>query len=386
MRKLIRNLNNWLETRACSPSYGGWVVGGIGISFFGAATNTMVGWLYAMSGVIFSLLGLGAILAWRSLKDIQVCHLPVLPISAGDELSVTVEIVNDSKNPKTLLQVWDILPFVLSPPKQVPIELIPAQGKYSWVYHLTPQRRGVYRWREVQLRTGNPLGLFWCRRSREAPCKAVVYPQVLPLKTCPLLDSFGQDESNQFLSERRYQSSTEGLTRALRPYRIGDPTRLIHWRSSARYGDLRVRELEIATGGEEVVICLDSSASWELESFEQAVIATASLYFYATNCQMDAKLWTAGTGLIQGRRVVLETLAAISQGEDPLNNQISSQPIIWLTANSSSLKSLPLGSRWILFPTSSETLSQSKKTQFPGLIINQEKPLQSQLMGGDLGS
>ena len=382
MRKIIRNLNNWLETRACSPSYSGWVVGGIGISFFGAATNTMVGWLYAMSGIIFSLLALAAILAWRSLKDIQVHRLPILPISAGDELTVTLEVINNSEKPKTLLQVWDISPFVLSSPQQTSIELISSQSKYSWAYYLTPQRRGIYFWGEVELRTGNPLGLFWCRRSRTAPGKAVVYPQVLPLKTCPLVDSLGQDESKQLLSERRYQSSTEGLTRALRPYRVGDPTRLIHWRSSARYGDLRVRELEIANGGEEVIIGLDSSASWELESFEQAVIAAASLYFYAATCQMDAKLWTAGTGLIQGQRIVLETLAAISQGEDSLTNQIPSQPIIWLTANSLSLNSLPSGSRWILFPASSEIRSQPTKPQFPGLIINQDQPLQGQLMAG----
>ncbi len=379
MKKLILKLNNWLESRFCTPSYAGWILGGIGISFFGAATNTMVGWLYAMSGIIFSLLGLAAVLAWRSLKDMQIRRLPILPISAGDQLTITVEVINDSQKPKTLLQVWDLLPFVLSPPQQVAIELIAAAGKYNWVYHLTPRRRGVYRWGEVQLRTGNPLGLFWCRRSREVLSKAVVYPQVLLLKSCPLVDSLGQDESNQFISESRYQSSTEGLTRALRPYRIGDPTRLIHWRSSARYGDLRVRELEIATGGEEVIICLDSASSWESEAFENAVIAAASLYFYAASCHMDAKLWSASTGLIQGQQIVLETLAGIAQGENLLNHQLPSQPIIWLTANPSSLNSIPKGSRWLLFPANAEAMPQLSKLPIPGLIINPEQPLQTQL-------
>ncbi len=380
MKKFILNLNSWLESRFCTPSYAGWILGGVGICFFGAATNTMVGWLYAMSGIIFSLMGLAAVLAWRSLKEIQVRRLPILPISAGDELTVTVEVINASQKPKTLLQVWDLLPFVLSPPKQIPIELIASQGTYSWVYHLTPQRRGVYSWGEVQLRTGNPLGLFWCRRSREVHSKAVVYPQVLPLKSCPLVDSLGQDESNQFISERRHKSSTEGLTRALRPYRIGDPTRLIHWRSSARYGDLRVRELEIATGGEEVIICLDSAASWESEAFESAVVAVASLYFYAASCQMDAKFWSASSGLIQGQQIVLETLAAISQGEDLLHHQLPSQAIIWLTANPSSLNSLPSGSRWVLFPENPEAIHKQTKLLVPGLIINPENPLQTQLM------
>jgi uncharacterized protein (DUF58 family) len=56
------------------------------------------------------------------------------------------------------------------------------------------------------------------------------------------------------------KQATEGITRSLRPYRWGDPTRLIHWRTSARYGELRVRELEKVTTDQEVLIGLDTMA------------------------------------------------------------------------------------------------------------------------------
>jgi uncharacterized protein (DUF58 family) len=55
---------------------------------------------------------------------------------------------------------------------------------------------------------------------------------------------------------------------SLRPYRISDPTRVIHWRTSAPYGELRVPELEIITGGQEVITALDSAANWQEEQFE----------------------------------------------------------------------------------------------------------------------
>ncbi len=42
-----------------------------------------------------------------------------------------------------------------------------------------------------------------------------------------------------------------------------------------------IRELEVLTGGQEVIICLDTLCDWQEDSFERAIIAAASLYFYA---------------------------------------------------------------------------------------------------------
>lgn len=70
--KIIKRTINWLETRACAPAYSGWVLAGIAICFFGAAVNTMAGWLYAISGVSFALLAIAAILPPRSLVGLTV--------------------------------------------------------------------------------------------------------------------------------------------------------------------------------------------------------------------------------------------------------------------------------------------------------------------------
>ncbi len=379
--KIGTRIADWLETRWVNPAYNGWVFLGFALSFFGSAINTMAGWLYVISGISFALLIMAAVLPARSLKGISIQRYPISPVSAGDHLNVELEIKNHSKQPKTLLQVQDTIPFILGQPVQQAIETIAPQETYRWVYHHPTTRRGVYRWHTVQLRTATPLGLFWCRRQRQVAATAIVYPTVLSLTSCPLIDEMGQQETPQYESRlSRSKSTTEDLTRSLRPYRWGDPIRLVHWKTSARYGELRVRELEVFTGSQEPIICLDSAFAWQKDDFESAVIAAASLYFYASRCQLNAKLFTAGTGLIHGNRVVLEALASVEAAEEASTNNLPNQPLIWLTQNPQTLKTLPPGSRYILWP--SRVLTQEKNSTYQdrsGYTINPEQPLQLQL-------
>lgn len=383
---------NWLERHWVAPAYAGTVLLGLSIFFFGAATNTLAGWLYVMSGVSFALLTMAAVLPLRSLRQLRISRRPIDPISAGDRLSIEILIHNDSDRAKTLLQVQDQLPYVLGPPVKTAIELIDAHSTYRWLYYQPSYRRGIYRWQSVQLRTASPLGLFWCRREQSARAKAIVYPKVLPLSHCPLVDDLGQENSTQLNNDARLQNAVSGLTRSLRPYRWGDPTRLIHWRTSARYGDLRVRELEVFTGGQAVLVGLDTQIPWPVlpptpahtdippekdDAFEQAVIVAASLYFYAGRQSLQAKIWTAETGLIQGNRRVLEVLAATHPQEDLKAEPLPRQPVIWLTCNPASLATLPAGSRWVLWQTADGPALPA--TSLPGLIMQTEDPLAMQL-------
>ena len=165
----------------------------------------------------------------------------------------------------------------------------------------------------------------------------------------------------------------------------------MHWRSSARYGELRVRELELLTGGQELVIGLDSGLDWRStpqdttpESFEQAVSAAASLYFYAQSHSLNVQLWTTQTGLVHGNTAVLETLADTYTGAAP-GAELPNLPIVWLTANPASLNSLPPGSRWLLWSAESDKLDDLDRQTQPspqalfGILINSLQPLITQL-------
>lgn len=369
--RTVTRITDWLESHWINPAYSGWLLGAMGIFFFLAATNSMSGWLYVMSGVVFALMAIAALLARRSLKGLTITRRPIQSISAGDPLTIELLIQNSTRQRKTLIQAEDRIPSVLGSPVQRVIEMINPNNSYYWVYQHSETRRGIYRWHEVQLRSAAPLGLFWCRKTFQVNAIALIYPTVLPLQRCPLIDQLGQQNSLQFQAQRT-RTATEGMTRSLRPYRWGDPMRMIHWRSSARYGELRVRELETFTSGQEIVIAIDSAANWQPEAFEEAVTVAASLYFYGDRQTLTMKLWTAKTGLIEGQQTVLETLAEIQAHEDSQSQVLPEATVIWLTQNSNSLTALPDGTRSVLW-------GQTVGSNHSGIVVEKTRSLQAQL-------
>ncbi len=377
---MVRSIANWLESHWVLPSYSGWLMLGLAIFFFGAATNTMAGWLYVISGVMFALLAIAAVLPGRSLRHLHIVRRTVGAVSVGDLLTVEIAIENPTAQPKLLVQISDRLPPELGSVAKAAIEIIPARDTYVWFYQRPAQQRGVYRWDQVQMQTATPLGLFWTRRDLGAKAKAVVYPTVLPLVRCPLVDELGQDSNTRVQSAAAAQGATEGVTRTLRPYRWGDSIRLIHWRTSARFGELRVRELEVFTGGQQLVIALDSANRWQPDGFEQAVSAAASLYFYAIHHRLQVSLWTAATGQLRGDRSVLEALAATQRGEAATASHLPDLPLVWLTQTPDTLQGLPPGSRWLLWSDSEAgDRPVSRNSGYPGLCIQPDQTLQVQL-------
>ena len=136
--------------------------------------------------------------------------------------------------------------------------------------------------------------------------------------------------------------------------------------------------MEVITGSQDIIICLDSSFAWEKESFEQAVIAAASLYFYASKSQMNVQLWTAKTGIVAGNRVVLETLAGVETEESLVSATLPDTPLIWLTQNLATLESLHAYSRWLFF-SHPQTSSPPMREESLGIVINLNESLAPQL-------
>ncbi|MBE9031502.1 DUF58 domain-containing protein [filamentous cyanobacterium LEGE 11480] len=370
----------WLETRWVNPAYSGWLLTCLAVFLFIAATNTLAGWLYVMSGAMLALLLVAAIMSYRNLRSLQVRRVPVDPVTVGDPLQISFALMNSTKTPKGLMQVVDQLPPDLGEAKAHTVEIVPAQGREVVSYDYPTERRGIYRWQNLVVRTAAPLGLFWRQQTYGQRTTAIVYPQILPIARCPLIDSVGRERSLQVLDNRRAKAANEGVTRSLRPYRWGDPMRMIHWSTSARHGELRVRELEMMSSGRQVLIAIDSAMPWDTELFEQAVTAATSLYFYGVKQQLNISLWTAGSGQLRGAQQVLRVMAGVMPGEAPQAESMPELPLIWLTQNINSLDTLPAGSRWMLWQPAGQVVLNVPPLA-KGMVVEHDRPLGEQLQG-----
>jgi uncharacterized protein (DUF58 family) len=102
---------------------------------------------------------------------------------------------------------------------------------------LPPVRRGPVMVSGWSLEAGDPLGLFRARTGGEELELALVLPRFASLKAQPLVR-----ELEASVNAPRAGTGTEIF--GVREYRPGDPLRRIHWRSTARRGELIVREFE----------------------------------------------------------------------------------------------------------------------------------------------
>lgn len=375
-----KRVTDWLERRWATPAFAGWVLIGLTACFWMAAANTLAGWLYVLSGTLLALLALSMWLPMRSLRGLTLTRQSLYGVSVGETLSLSLQITNEQAQGRSLLQCRDQIPPSF---EQVPwqtIDWIGPKQSLTLNYGAVPQQRGLFRWQTVDLRTAAPLGLFWCRRSRPVPAHTIIYPKFIPLSYCPLLDEFAAQDTTVSQQQNFAQLGSEGTTRSVRPYRRGDAMRLIHWRSSARFNELRTRELEVLTGDSPVILALDSGSIWPTDLFESAIVAATSLYHYAAHRGLSIQLWTPGAGIQQDQQSILETLALVGSGE-PIHYDLPNQSVLWLSQSLVSLAQLPIGSRSILWQDSTalQTNSSDSLQNSPDLIVAEPQDLEQVL-------
>ncbi len=169
-------------------------------------------------------------------------------------------------------------------------ELSAASGlvpKSGWEEQrlIGPVRRGVVQAASWVLDASDPLGLFtfdvhW--KDREL---GVVLPRFTSLTSRPQVR-----ELEASIAAPRAGSGTEMF--GVREYRPGDPLRRIHWRSSARHGELIVREFE-PPGVQTLGIFCDPSPPTP-EAADQIARLAASEVWDCLRAGGRAVLWAPG--------------------------------------------------------------------------------------------
>jgi hypothetical protein len=161
-------------------------------------------------------------------------------VEAGQQARVQLDLTNDGRMPTGLLLLEDQLPYVLGTRPRFVVDRMGPKWKRSVGYAVRSDLRGKYVVGPMTVRLSDPFGLVELDRAFQSTASLVVTPRVVALPAIPLSGAWTGSGDNR---PRAFATgSAEDVT--VREYRRGDDLRRVHWRSSARVGELMVRREE----------------------------------------------------------------------------------------------------------------------------------------------
>lgn len=193
----------------------------------------LINWRFAM-----------AMLRWTEIRR-------VLPkqVSAGQPFSVELIVSNRSSR----FDCWNVgfidsLESVsnesgrFATSVEVPFSHVPAMGETNLSYKCQLNCRGLYSFGPLVAKTRFPLGLV-----RAAQTHVVIDPLVVGPRIGTLTPSWHQALQSPLRGSGAnvgQRGLSEGDFYAIRHWRSGDSRRWIHWRTSAKLGELAIRQYE----------------------------------------------------------------------------------------------------------------------------------------------
>jgi uncharacterized protein (DUF58 family) len=214
-------------------------------------------------------------------------------VAAGQPSEVQLALTNESRTPTGVLLLEDHLPYVLGTRPRFVLEGI----GHGWRRHVTYQVRSEVRGRfdigPMSVRVTDPFGLVELGRAFHTTASLTVTPRTVALPGIPLGGAWTGSGDNR---PRAFATgSAEDVT--VREYRRGDDLRRVHWRSSARVGELMVRREEQPWQSRATVFLdnrlISHRGQGVASSLEAAVSAAASVAVHLSQRGYAVRLVTA---------------------------------------------------------------------------------------------
>jgi uncharacterized protein (DUF58 family) len=222
-----------------------------------------------------------------STREVEAGRVP-----AGEETRVILRLDNVSRLPTGLLLVEDHVPYVLGTRPRFVLDRVEPRGHRAVSYPVRSEVRGRFVVGPLSLRMTDPFGMCELQRSFTSRDTLVVTPRV---QTLPFV-KLGGEWSGSGESRSRSLATAGEDDVGTRDYRHGDSLHRVHWRSTARYGDLKVRREE-QPWQSRCTLLLDTRRSAHrgdgaASSFEWAVSAAASIGVHLARSGYTVRLLT----------------------------------------------------------------------------------------------
>lgn len=278
------------------------------------------------------LIGLGGAWALSTLWAWQLAHqlrakreMRFGWAQVGDRLVERFTLVNDSRFPAPWIEIRDhsTLPDYNASRGTG----ISSRNSIRWHKEAICTRRGLFYLGPLELRTGDPLGIYNVTIPYPQKMPLLVLPPIVPLPAIDIAPG-GRTGSGPLRSnplDRTVSASS------VREYTSNDSKRWIHWKTTARRDDLFVRTFDGTPSGDWWIL-LDMNRSvqageGENSTQELGVILAASLADRGVRTKRSVGLMAHGEELQwlpprsgEGQRwEILRSLALVSLGSRPIS-------------------------------------------------------------------
>ena len=292
------------------------------LAFFAVSSAWHV--LYILTYVVLTLFILSWLWARYSLRQLVFRRTSVSGrVQVGEVFDERLTLDNLSVLPKLWVQVAD--GSTLPGHRAGYVASMGGRKRATWRARSTCRQRGRFQLGPITASSGDPFGLFRRRVTLTAAREILVLPRVHPLTGFALFTGGlpGRGRS----SRRALQTTTNATT--IREYTMGDALSRIHWRSSAHYSKLMVKEFDLDPAVDAWIFLdlhdLVQEGKGEHSTEEYGVTIAATIASYLLRQDLSVGMIVNGErreflALDRGDRQmerVLELLAVVRTGAGP---------------------------------------------------------------------
>jgi uncharacterized protein (DUF58 family) len=290
-----------------------------------AATNTGNNALYMVLALMFSVLILSGITSRENVRGLEAKLDSPGEVFANRPFSVGFTL----KSRAIVFPRWFLLFSLSRPGPPLLIPYLPRQGKSVGQLEMMVGSRGFHRFPYVHVSSLFPFGFFRKGVRYRVAFEVLVFPELFPAGGSRL------EESERMGDEASRRSGWGHDLYALRAFRRGDDPRGIHWKQTARTGELVFTE-RTAERSRRLSILFDNAVG-ELKDpaaanrFERLVseAATIAVDHLARGYEIELVTRDGALGFASGPRqrlAVLEALALVQARPRDAEPLLSADP------------------------------------------------------------